>query len=99
MSALLAECCSYQFLLIAAEVPPSEARRGKHLVLIAYSKCVCVCVFVNMGPGKRGTSGGKWLMQVVISWLLLRVGELCCHLPAGIIAQAWQVQRLVLQNK
>lgn len=75
----LAECSSFQFSLIAAEVPPSEARWGKHLVLIAHSLCV------NMGVGKQGTSGGKWLVQVVISWLSLGAGELCCHLPAGII--------------
>lgn len=59
----------------------------------------CVCVCVNMGAGKQGTSGGKWLVQVVISWLPLGAGELCCRLPASVIAQAWRAQRLVLQNK
>lgn len=66
-----------QFPLIAVEVPPSVFWWGKHLVLIVLS------LRVNMRAGKRRTSGGKWLVQVVISWTPLR-GEnyaviLCKH--------------------
>lgn len=81
-----------QFPLIAVEVPPSVLWRGKHLVLIVLS------LRVNMRVGKRTTSGGKWLVQVVISWTPLR-GEnyavvLCKH-NCALIASV----RLVLQNK
>lgn len=62
-----------QFPLIAVEVPPSVLWWGKHLVLIVLS------LRVNMRAGKQRTSGGKWLVQVVISWTPLRGGELCCH--------------------
>lgn len=86
------ECRYCQFPLIAVEVPPSALWQGKHLVLIVLS------LRVNMRVGKRRTSGGKWLAQVVISWILLR-GEnyaviLCKH------NCAWTASaRLVLQNK